>query len=86
MDTTGTNDVYGVGEIEAAGGALIKAHERGHDPGDWRPIHERMRITSCRLCGWLVWIVRPPDKETWRTADNASNADCAPEIRRRLGF
>ena len=37
---TGTTDVYGVGEREAAGSALIEAYERGHNLGDWRPIHE----------------------------------------------
>ena len=36
----GTNDVYGVGEREAAGSALIETYERGHNLGDWRPIHE----------------------------------------------
>ena len=29
------NDVYVVGELEAAGSAFIEAHERGHDLGDW---------------------------------------------------
>ena len=60
----GTYDVYGVGEREAAGGALIEAYERAHNLGDWRPIHERMRIASCRLCGCLLWIVRPPDEKS----------------------
>ena len=82
---TDTNDVYGVDELEAAGSALIEAYERGHDLGDWRPIHERMRIASSRLCGCLLWIVRPPDEKTWRAGGNALNADCAPEFRRRLG-
>ena len=49
---TGFNDVFGVGELEAAGSALIEAYERGYNLGDWRPIHERMRIASCKLCGW----------------------------------
>jgi hypothetical protein len=62
MNMTGTNDVYGAGEIEAAGSALTEAHEREQDLGDWHPIHERMRIASCRLCGCLVWIVRPSDE------------------------
>ena len=33
------NDVYGVDELEATGSALIEAHERGHDFGDWQRIH-----------------------------------------------
>jgi hypothetical protein len=33
----GINDVFGVGELEAAGSALIEAYERGHNLGDWRP-------------------------------------------------
>ncbi len=83
---TGTNDVYGLGELEAAGSALIEAHERGHDLGDWGPIvGERMRTAKCRLCGRLVWIIRPPGEETWRAGGNALNTDCAPGIRRRLG-
>ena len=85
MNTTGTNDVYGVGELEAAGSALIEAHERGHALRDWRPIHERMRIASRRSCGCLVWIVRPPDEETWRAGGNTLNVDCASGFRRRLG-
>jgi hypothetical protein len=75
MNMTGTYDVHRVGELEAAGSALIKAHERGHDLGAWRSIHERMRIASCRVCGCLVWIVRPPGEETWRVGGNALNAD-----------
>ncbi len=74
----GINDVYGVGELEATGSAVIEAHERRHDLGDWEPTMERMRIAKCRLCGRLVWILRPPGEETWRVGDNALNADCAP--------
>jgi hypothetical protein len=37
MNMSGINDVYGVGELEATGSALIEAHERGHDLGDWGP-------------------------------------------------
>src|SRR5215210_7446217 len=60
MNIRGISDVYGLGELEAAGSALIKAHERGHDLDEWGPIiGERMRIARCRLCGRLVWIVRP---------------------------
>jgi hypothetical protein len=43
MNMTGANDLYGVGKIEAAGSALIEAHEREHDLTDWRPIYEQMR-------------------------------------------
>ena len=57
MSTYGLNDVYGGDELEATGSAMIKAHERGHDLGDWRSIDERMRVAGCRLCGRLVWIV-----------------------------
>ena len=74
----GIKDVYGVGELEATGSAVIEAHERRHDLGDWEPTMERMRIAKCRLCGRLVWILRPPGEETWRVGDNALNADCAP--------
>jgi hypothetical protein len=31
MNICGISDVYGLGELEAAGSALIEAHERGHD-------------------------------------------------------
>ena len=83
---SGINDVYGVGELEATGSALIEAHEHGHDLGDRGPtIGERMRIAKCRRCGRLVWIVRPPGEETWRVGDNALNADCVPGSRKRLG-
>jgi hypothetical protein len=78
MNMRGINDVYGVGELEATGSAVIEAHERRHDLGDWEPTMERMRIAKCRLCGRLVWILRPPGEETWRVGDNALNADCAP--------
>ena len=63
MSTYGVNDVYGVGELEATGRAVVEAHERGHDLGEWRPINERMRLAKCRRCGRLVWIVRPPGEE-----------------------
>ena len=46
MDMRGTNDVYGLGELEATGSALIEAHERGHDLGDW----QRMRFASSLRC------------------------------------
>ena len=77
MSTYSVNDVYGVDELEATGRAVVEAHERGHDLGEWRPINERMRVAGCRLCGQLVWIVRPPgDEETWRVGGNAFNAGC----------
>jgi len=82
---TGTNDVYGVGEREAAGSAFIEAYERGHNLGDWRPIYERMHIASRRLCGCLLWIVRPPDEKTWRAGGKALIAECALQFSRRLG-
>jgi hypothetical protein len=87
MNMSGINDVYGVGELEATGSALIEAHERGHDLGDWGPtIGKRMRLSKCRGCGRLAWIVLPPGEEMWRVGGNALNADCAPPgIRRRLG-
>jgi hypothetical protein len=85
MNMRGINDVYGVGELEAAGSALIEAHERGHDLGNWCPTMERMRFTRCRLCGRLVWIVLPPGEETWRVGGNALNAGCAPGFRKRPG-
>ncbi len=86
MNILGINDVYGVGELEATGSALIEAHERGHDLGEWVPtIAERMRFAKCRLCGRLVWIARPPGVETWRVGGNALNADCAPGFGRRPG-
>jgi hypothetical protein len=42
----GINDVYGVGELEATGSALVDAHERGHDLGDW----QRMRFAYSLRC------------------------------------
>jgi hypothetical protein len=87
MNIRGISDVYGVSELEAAGSALIKAHERGHDLDEWGPtIGERMRIARCRLCGRLVWIVRPPDEESWRVGGNALNADCPRGLRRSPEF
>jgi hypothetical protein len=46
MNMRGINDVYGVGELEATGSALIEAHERGHDLGDW----QRMRFAYSLRC------------------------------------
>lgn len=83
MSTYGLNDVYGANELEATGSAMIEAHERGHDLGDWRSIGERMRVAGCRLCGRLVWIVRPPCEETWRVGGNVLEADCELEFRNR---
>jgi hypothetical protein len=86
MNIRAISDVYGVSELGAAGSALIEAHERGHDLGEWGPsIGERMRIAKCRLCGRLAWIVRPPDEETWRVGGNALSADCKGGFRKRLG-
>lgn len=76
MYTPGVNDVYGIDELEATGSAVVQAHEHGHDLGDRRLLGERMRASGCRLCGRLVWIVRPPGEETWRVGGNALNADC----------
>jgi hypothetical protein len=44
-----------------------------------------MRLSKCRGCGRLVWIVLSPGEERWRVGGNALNADCAPGFRRRLG-
>ena len=86
MTLRGINDVYGVGELEATGSALIEAHERGHDLGEWGPtIGKRMRFAKCRRCGRLVWIVRPPGEKTWRVGGNALNTGCAPGFRKRTG-
>jgi hypothetical protein len=76
MHIHGVNDVYGVDELEATGSAVVEAHERGHNLGDWRLIGEWMRVAGCRLCGRLVWIVRPPGEEAWRVGGSAFNADC----------
>jgi len=46
MDMRGINDVYGVGELEATGSALIEAHERGHDLGEW----QQMRFAHGLRC------------------------------------
>jgi hypothetical protein len=86
MNLSGINDVYGVGELEATGSALIEAHERGHDLGEWGPTMERMRFARCRLCGRLGWIVLPPGEETWSVGGNAFNTDCERGFRRSLGF
>ena len=52
MNIRGISDVYGLGELEATGGALIEAQEGGHDLDEWGPtIGERMRIARCRWCG-----------------------------------
>jgi hypothetical protein len=40
------NDVYVVGELEAAGSALIEAHECGQDFGDW----QQMRFAHGLRC------------------------------------
>jgi hypothetical protein len=83
MNIRGISDVYGLGELEAAGSVLIEAHEHGHDLGEWgSTIGGRMRIARCRLCGWLVWIVRPPDEETWRAGGNAFTTDCERGFRK----
>jgi hypothetical protein len=86
MNMSGINDLYGVGELEATGSALIEAHERGHDLGELGPtIGKRMRLAKCRRCGRLVWIVRLPGEETWRVGGNALNAGCAPGFSKRPG-
>ena len=86
MNMNGINDVYGLGELEAAGSALIEAHERGHDLGEWGPtIGERMHIARCRLCGRVAYTVRLPGEKTWRVGGNALNAGCAPGFSKRPG-
>ncbi len=87
MNMRGINDVYGVGELEATGSALIEAHERGHELGEWEPTKgERMCLARCWGCGRLVWIVHPPGVQTWRVGGNALNADCERGFGRRLEF
>ena len=46
MGLRGISDVYVVGELEAAGSALIEAHECGQDFGDW----QRMRFAHGPRC------------------------------------
>jgi hypothetical protein len=87
MNICGISDVYGLGELEAAGSALIEAHERGHDLDEWGPtIGERMRFAKCRRCSRVVWIVRLPGEKTWRVGGNAVNADCRRGLRRSPEF
>ncbi len=87
MNMSGINDVHGLGELEGAGSALIEAHERGHELGDWgSTIGERMRIAKCRLCGRLVWIVRLHGEETWRGGGNAFNTACERGFRKGPGY
>ena len=83
MSTYGLNDVYGGDELQATGSAVIEVHERGHNLGDWRSIDERMRLAGCRLCGRLVWIVRPPGEETWRVGGSALEANCERGFRNK---
>ena len=85
MSTYGLNEVYGRDELEATGSAMIEAHEHGHDLGNWRTIGDRMRVAGCRLCGRLVWIVRPPREEMWRVGGNALEADCERGFENRGG-
>jgi hypothetical protein len=46
MGLRGISDVYVVGELEAAGSALIEAHECGNDLGEW----QRMRSAHGLRC------------------------------------
>ncbi len=87
MNIRGINDAYSLSELESAGSALIEAHERGHDLGDWGPtIGERMRIAKCRRCSRVVWIVRPPGEESWHVGGNALAADCERGLGKTSGF
>ena len=87
MNIRGINDVHVLNELEATGSALIEAHERGHDLGDWgSTIGERMRIAKCRRCSRLTWIVRTPGEETWRLGGNTFNAYCPQGLRRSPRF
>ena len=83
MSIYGLNDVYGGDELQATGSAVIEAHERRHNLGNWHSIDERMRLAGCRLCGRLVWIVRPPGEKTWRVGGSALAADCERGFRNR---
>ncbi len=76
MHSHGINDMYGVAELEAVGSAMVRAHELGHDLGDWRPVEDRMRLANCRRCCGLAWIVGPPGEETWRAGGSALNGHC----------
>src|SRR5215210_5920375 len=57
MNIRGISDVYGVSELEAAGSALIKAHERRHDLDEWGPSfagvgHHRRRSAMYSSLTW----------------------------------
>jgi hypothetical protein len=60
----GINDVFGVGELEAAGSALIEAYERGYNLGDWRPSTSGCAspAVNCVVvcCGSFARLTRKP--------------------------
>ena len=76
MHSHSINDVQGVAELEALGSAMIEAHERGHDLGEWRLGEDRMCLASCRHCCQLAWIVRLPGEERWRAGGSVLNRHC----------
>jgi hypothetical protein len=76
MHSRGINDVHGVGELEAVGSAMIEAHERGHDLGEWRLREDRLRLAKCRRCCQLAWIIRLPGEERWRAGGSVLNGHC----------
>jgi hypothetical protein len=62
---------------EAFSTAVFRAEERGHTLGDWHVAGgNRMRACGCRLCGRLVWLVKPRGEEKWRVEGRALDANC----------
>ena len=57
ISTYGLNDVYGGGELQATGSAMIEAHEHRHDLDDWPPIGERMRVAPIEAL-WTAGLDR----------------------------
>ena len=65
--------------VAAVTGCEAAAKSRGHHPGAWYQVDERLHASLCEVCGDMVYLVRPGHEERWRSGGTALEQACPEE-------